>query len=197
RPKTCSASFVRLLEKRTLPKNGPNSGVHVKGDEYKALRGAFRAKDNGEVEAAAFTALWEERIAGWRRNRTFDGLYKVFGNLWAAAGLVRPSWYRNTDIGDWQRVMETIGEIRHLVTHGEDKVSKRLGALCSAQPNLGMSFKESEKLEVRLQDLWVVEQFVDQLLNTINMSLLEKAEGPLPRPGTAKPDVGGTSTATR
>lgn len=174
-----------------------NPSVLMKGDEYKALRAAFRAKDHGEAEDAAFSAMWEERIAGWRRNRTFDGLHKVFGTFWAAAGLTRPSWHQNTDVGDWQRVMETIGEIRHLVTHGEDKASKRLGDLCSAQPNLGMTFKESEQLEVKLQDLWIVEHFVDQLLNAINISLLEKAEGPLPRPGGAKPEEAGTPAAKK
>jgi hypothetical protein len=172
-----------------------NPSILMRGDEYKPLRAAFRAKDDGEAEEAAFTAMWEERIAGWRRNRTFDGLHRVFGTFWAAAGLVRPSWYRLTDVDDWLRVMETIGEIRHLVTHGEDKVSKRLGDLCAGQPNLGMTFKEGERLEVTLQDLWIVEHFVDQLLNAINMSLIEKAGGPLAPPGRAKPDEGGKPAA--
>ncbi len=78
--------------------------------------------------------------------------------------------------------METIGEVRHLVTHGENRVSRKLGDLCAAQPNLGMKFVEGELLEVSLRDLWIVEQFVDQLLNAINISLLEKAAGPMPRP---------------
>ena len=168
----------------------------MKGDDYKPLRAAFRAMGDGEAERVAFEAMWEDRIAGWRRNRTFDGLHKVFASFWASAGLNRPSSYSLTDVTDWQRVMETIGEVRHLVTHGEDKVSKRLGDLCAAQPNLGMTFKEGEPLEVKLMDLWIVEHFIDQLLNAINISLLEKAVGPLPPPGGAKPDQAGTPAAT-
>lgn len=164
-----------------------NPTVLMKGDEFKPLRAAFRAKDDGAAEAAAFDAMWEQRIAGWRRNRTFDALHRVFGTFWAAAGLVRPSIYKVSDVADWQRVMETVGEIRHLVTHGEDKVSKRLGDLCTAQPNLGMTFKEGERLEITLKDLWIVEHFTDTLLNAINISLMEKAVGPLPSPGPAKP----------
>lgn len=155
-----------------------NPAVLMEGKEFKPLRAAFRAKDVGETEAAAFDTAWEERIAGWRRKRTFEGLHKVFGSFWTAAGLARPSVYKLSDFGDWQRVMETIGEIRHLVTHGEDKVSKRLGDLCAAQPHLGMAFKEGERLEVTLMDLWIVEHFTDSLLNAINISLMEKAIGP-------------------
>lgn len=154
----------------------------MEGPEYKQLRAAMRAKDEGPEQAAAFEALWDERIEKWRRNRTFEGLHKVFGAFWTAAGLKRPSWYQATDVDDWRRVMGTIGEIRHLITHGEDLVSKRLGDLCAAQPDLGMIFKEGEQLDVRLVDLWIVEQFIDSLLNTINLSLMEKAWGPLPRP---------------
>lgn len=159
-----------------------NPQVLMRGDDNKALRAAFRAKDAGEAEAATYAEMWEQRIVGWRRNRTFDGLHRLFGKFWDAAGLARPSWYRATDVGDWQRVIETIGEVRHLVTHGENRVSKRLGDLCAAQPHLGMTFAEGEVLEVSLRDLWIVEQFVDQLLNAINISLLEKAVGPVPRP---------------
>lgn len=165
-----------------------NPTVLMKGEEFKPLRAAFRAKGVGATEAAAFDAAWEERIAVWRRNKTFDGLHKVFGSFWTAAGLARPSMYKVSDIADWQRVMETIGEIRHLVTHGEDKVSKRLGDLCKAQPHLGMTFKEGERLEVTLKDLWIVEHFTDSLLNAINISLMEKAAGPLPAPRAAKAD---------
>lgn len=163
-----------------------NPAMLMKGAEFKPLRAAFHAKDVGATEAAAFDEAWEERIAGWRRKRTFDGLHNVFGSFWAAAGLVRPSVYKLSDVGDWQRVMKTIGEIRHLVTHGEDKVSKRLGDLCAAQPHLGMTFKEGERLEVTLKDLWIVEHFTDSLLNAINMSLMEKAVGRLPAPHAAK-----------
>lgn len=174
-----------------------NPSILMQGDDYKFLRAAFRAKDDGEAERVAFEAMWEERIAGWRRNRTFEGLHKVFGSFWSAAGLVRPSTYRLTDVADWQRVIETIGEIRHLVTHGEDKVTKRLGDLCAAQPNLGMRFKEGEPLDVKLMDLWIVEHFIDQLLNAINISLLEKAERPLPPPGGAKPVQAKTPVSKR
>lgn len=164
-----------------------NPLVILKGDQFKPVRAAFRAKDAGEAEAAAFQALWEERITAWRRKRTFEGLHNVFGKFWEMAGLARPSHYTLSDVGDWQRVMETIGEVRHLVTHGEDKVSKRLADLCAAQPHLGMTFKKGEPLDVKLMDLWVVEHFIDQFLNALNVSLLEKAVGPLPSSGGAAP----------
>ncbi len=64
-----------------------NPQLLMRGDDYKALRAAFRAKDAGETEAAAYAEMWEQRIAGWRRNRTFDGLHRVFRTFWDAAGL--------------------------------------------------------------------------------------------------------------
>lgn len=172
-----------------------NPQVLMKGDQYRDLRAAFRAREDGEEQAARYSTMWDERIAGWRRKRTFEGLHNVFGKFWEMAGLVRPSHYKLSDAADWQRVMETIGEIRHLVTHGEDKVSKRLADLCTAQPYLGMTFAEGERLDIKLMDLWIVEEFVDQLLNALNISLLEKAEGPLPWPDRAAAAPAGTPVA--
>jgi hypothetical protein len=158
----------------------------MKGPEFKELRALYRAKDAGKNEMATFEAAWAQRFEAWRRNRSYDGLHRVFASLWRAAKLKRPSWYQLSDIEDWCRTIETIGEIRHLIIHGEDLVSKRLGDLCAAQPHLGFKFREGDRLDVQLIHLMIVEQFLDKLLSTINFSLFELALGkPLPKPAEA------------
>ncbi len=153
------------------------------GDEFKPMRKLYREKNNGPEAAAAYAAAWSGRIETWRRKRAYDGLHKVFAAFWVTAKLVRPSWYKLSDIDDWTKTIETIGEIRHLIVHGEDRVSKRLSDLCTEQPALGLAFAEGERLEVHLVDLMIVEEFLDKLLSTLNRSLIELAHGaPLPKP---------------
>jgi hypothetical protein len=153
----------------------------MEGPEFKALRKLYRDRDTSDEHRAAFHHAWDERFEAWRRSRAYDGLHRVFANFWTAAGLSRPSWYEHTDIADWCRTIETIGEIRHLIVHGENNVSPRLADLCAAQPALGFNFHAGQRLDVELIHLMIVEHFLDSLLTTINASLLELAVGrPLP-----------------
>jgi hypothetical protein len=153
----------------------------IGGPQFRPLRALRRSASDGPEQAEAWAGAWAQRLEQWRRNRSYDGLHRVFASFWAAAGLQRPSWYALSDIEDWTRTIETIGEIRHLIVHGENAVSDRLGDLCAAQPNLGLEFRKGERLEVHLVDLMIVEQFLDRLLTTINLSMFEMATGePLP-----------------
>ena len=158
----------------------------LRGDEYRGLRAAFRNRGSGAEAEEIWKGLWGQRLQSWHRKHLHDGLHKVFVAMYSAAGLKRPSWFKNTDVADWARTIETVAEIRNLATHGEGVVSARLGELCSVQPNLGMNFVAGERLEITLHDLWIVENFIDSLLTAINMSLIERGTGnPIPRPGIA------------
>lgn len=153
----------------------------MQGDEFKNLRKLYRDRETSETLQVDFQEAWAVRLEGWRRKRAYDGLHKVFAAYWKKTGLKRPSWYELSDIDDLAKNIEMIGLIRHHVTHGEDLVSEDLGKLCDEQPQLGLNFQTGEKLVVSTEHLMIVEAFLDQLLNTINMSLLEKGTGkPLP-----------------
>ncbi|MCK0099624.1 hypothetical protein MWU38_09530 [Qipengyuania sp. S6317L1] len=155
----------------------------MKGDDFKRLRKLYRDRETSPEAATKHQEAWSERLDSWRRKRAYDGLHKVFAAYFKKAGLKRPSWYTQSDIGSWAKAIETVGLIRHHVTHGEDLVSEELGRLCAEQPQLGLDLKAGEQLVIYTEHLMLVEAFFDQLLTAINISLLEKGHGkPLPKP---------------
>ena len=80
-------------------------------------------------------------------------------------------------MADWARSIETIAELRHLITHGEGQASEQLQELCQ-QTGMGWTFKaRCEELRVDLIHLQEVEYFIDQLLTALNVSLCEKGWG--------------------
>lgn len=155
----------------------------MKGDDFKFLRKLHRNREVSAEAETAFQDAWADRLEGWRRKRAYDGLQNVFVAFWRKAGLKRPSWHEKTDIESWSKAIETIGLIRHHVTHGEELVSEKLGELCAEQPQLGLDLKAGEQLVIYTEHLMFVEAIFDQLLTMINISLLEKGHGkPLPKP---------------
>lgn len=162
----------------------------LRGDEHRELR-RLRARRGHSADAeAAWQAAWRERFGKWRRKRAFDGLPEVLVALFQHAGLQRPSQYQHTDVADWARTLEMIGELRHHVTHGMPVVSEKLGRLSNTQNSLTFDFVEGAALEVRLHYLQSVELFCEQLLTAINLSLMEKVLGPfrdIVRPAESRP----------
>lgn len=160
-----------------------NPHTLMEGPEFKPLRKLFREKDENDAAKTQWNSAWERRVDNWRRNKTYDGLHRVFAAFWSAAELKRPSWFERSDIDDWCKAIETIALIRHHITHGKNEASERLAELCNEQPHLGLKFEAGTALNVSLTDLMIVEEFIDKIITTINGSLVEKAHGgPLPRP---------------
>lgn len=163
----------------------------TRGDEHRELRRLWRLRDESNEARAAWEAAWSARFDRWRRKRTYDGLHEVLRALFTHAGLRRPGAYRLTDIEDWCRTLEMIGELRHHVVHGAATVSEKLGRLSNTQTSLTFDFVQGDPLDVKLHHLQSVECFGDQLLSAVNISLLEKAIGPLAGPAGER--AGGAS----
>ncbi|MGR9426280.1 hypothetical protein [Rhizobium leguminosarum] len=150
----------------------------LRGDEYRPLR-RLRAQRGASPEAEkAWRKAWDLRFTTWRRKRAYDGLPDVLVALYRHAGLQRPSQYSRTDVVDWARSLEMIGELRHHVVHGAAIVSDKLGALSNTANSLTFDFVTGAALDVRLHHLQSVECFSDQLLTAFNISLMEKVLGP-------------------
>jgi hypothetical protein len=149
----------------------------LKGDEFRDLRRLERESRNDKEVAGAYEKAWQERLDGWRRKKLYSGLHNVFHSFWNRAGLKRPPWYKHTDIGDWCTTIEIFGELRNLITHGEDKASQRLEELVSKQPFLGLTFEAGTELHIKLSDMMIMEHFLVNLLNTINLSLFQRGIG--------------------
>ena len=159
----------------------------LEGPDFRELRKLYRGRDESPDAASAWESAWEERLLKWRRKKLYSGLHAIFQSFWTRAHLRRPPWYEQTDIDTWAKTLEIFGELRNLITHGEDQVSARLEDLVSDQPFLGLTFTAGAKLEVKLSDLMIMQDFLIRLLSTINLSLLQLGMGEdLPFPPTAK-----------
>lgn len=153
----------------------------MKGDEFSDLRRLYRNKETGDQERMAWEEAWAARLDSWRRKRLYDGLHNVLRAFFEHAELVRPSSYRLTDIDDWCRNVEAIGELRNCITHGASQVTNRLATISHALVGDAFRFNEGDPLDVRLEHLMFIEYFCDQLLTAINLSLVEKVMGPQER----------------
>lgn len=149
----------------------------MEGAEYRDLRRLHARRNESEGDREAWETAWSQRFDQWRRKRTYDPLHRVFVGFFNTAALKRPSEYVLTDLADWARTIETIAELRHLLTHGEGTVNAKLAELCASDPSLVWIFKEGEELKPTLLHLQAVEYFIEQLLTTLNTSLVEKGWG--------------------
>ncbi|USJ28601.1 hypothetical protein [Ensifer adhaerens] len=153
----------------------------MQGPDFRDLRRLWHNRSNHADSEAAWRTAWLERYSNWRRKRAYDGLGNVLIALYQHAGLRRPSSFKQTDVADWARTLEMIAELRNLIVHGAATVSQRLAELSNTQNSLTFDFLADAVLDVRLHHLQSVECFCDQLLNAFNISLVEKAVGPLDR----------------
>lgn len=151
----------------------------MRGTEFRDLRRSWHRRGDSPEAAEAWQTTWAARFDTWRRKRAYDGLHTVLVAFYQHAGLQRPSFYRLADVADWARTLEMIAELRHLVVHGAAVVSDRLAALSNTQNSLTFDFEAGQPLDVRLHHLQSVECFCEQLLTAINLSLVERAIGPL------------------
>ncbi|TIV81765.1 MAG: hypothetical protein E5V66_23470 [Mesorhizobium sp.] len=151
----------------------------MRGNDYQVLRRTWRQRSDSDDSAKQWQSAWNARFETWRRKRAYDGLHQVLLALFEHAGLQRPSFYQLTDVADWARTLEMVAELRHLIVHGAATVSDRLAALSNTPTSMTFDFVAGEPLDVKLHHLQSIECFCDQLLTAINMSLMERAVGPL------------------
>lgn len=151
----------------------------MRGEQFRELRRAHRNRNAGSAAAEEWEAAWADRLSKWRRKRGYDGLHNVFASLYRDGGLKRPSDFKLSDVGDWCRTIQAVGELRNLVTHGVGEVSPELAEYSAGVPSNVFSFTQGETLEVTLMHLMFLECFLDQLLSAIAGSLLERAYGPV------------------
>ena len=152
----------------------------IKGDEFRDLRRMWRNRALSPAADTAWLKAWTDRYENWRRKRAYDGLHGVLQAFFQHFALKRPSMYHLTDVSDWCRTLEMIGELRHHVIHGAAVVSDKLGRLSGTPTSLTFDFVAHSALDVKLHHLQSVECFCDQLLTAISLSLMERAIGPLP-----------------
>lgn len=151
----------------------------MQGVEFRELRRIHKNRNVGPAAAEQWEAAWADRLSKWRRKRGYDGLHNVFASLYRDGGLKRPSDYKMTDVSDWCKTIQAVGELRNLITHGVGEVSTELADYSASVPSNVFSFTQGEPLQVTLEHLMFMECFLDQMLNAISGSLLERAYGPV------------------
>ncbi|UHC20449.1 hypothetical protein LRS73_35550 (plasmid) [Methylobacterium currus] len=151
----------------------------MRGDEFRELRRAHKNRNAGPAAAEEWEAAWADRLSKWRHKRGYDGLHNVFASLYRDSGLKRPSDYKLTDVSDWCKMIQAVGELRNLITHGVGDVSPKLAEYSMNIPSDVFSFTVGYTLKVDLMHLMFLESFLDQMLSAVSGSLLERAYGPV------------------
>jgi len=146
------------------------------GPENKPMRKLFRDR---KANPSAWETAFAVRYSNWRRKKIYSGLYSVMHQYWNLTGLLRPSKYEHTDVGDWCATVQMFSELRNLIVHSAPKVSSELSQYCSIPTAMTFNFKEDQPLHVELHHLQSIECFLDQYLSALNISLLERAKGPI------------------
>lgn len=154
-----------------------NPLVILEGRDFRSERKLFFARSAGPDEEKAWELAWEKRLETWRRKKLYSGLHNVLLSFWERAKLRRPPWYKHTDIQDWAKTIEIFGEMRNLITHGENHVSERLEQLVARQPFLGLTFNAGEQLVIQLSDMMIMQDFLIKFLSTLNLSLMQEGFG--------------------
>lgn len=166
----------------------------IEGKDFRAERRLYRERNESAEHAQAWESAWQERLLAWRRKKLYSGLHNVLLSFWQRSGLRRPPWYEHTDIETWAKTIEVFGELRNLITHGENYVSERLESLVTEQPFLGLTFTAGEELRVQLSDMMIMQDFLIKLLSTLNLSLIQEALGQdLPYPDSWRGEKPGDS----
>jgi hypothetical protein len=150
------------------------------GPEFKELRTLRKRAKKDPLLASEWAARWAERIETWQRKRAYDGLGAVFLAFMRQAQLQRPHWYKDTTPETWAETISGITELRNLLTHGAATVSPALAEFSKTPYRITFDFEVGEPPNVKLHHLMGIEFFVDQLLTTLNVSLIEHAMGPQP-----------------
>ncbi len=148
----------------------------LKGPEFRALRGCYALRNDNEKAKQRWEKDWSARLSSWRRKRAYDGIHKVFKSYFERSKLRRPKKFKHTDVQDWAKTIECIAEIRNLLVHGESTVSEHLENLCNESVGDVLNFKKYDSLDINLLHLMYFEMFFDQLLSTLNLSLVDAYE---------------------
>ena len=146
------------------------------GPENKSLRKLFHDRQANPI---AWRTALEVRLDIWRKKKIYSGLHAVMKQYWEETGLLRPSKYKQTDVSDWCATVRMFSELRNLIVHSASSVSSELSAYCAIPTAMTFDFKENEDLHVELHHLQSIEWFLDQYLSALNVSLLERAKGPI------------------
>ena len=154
----------------------------LKGKEFLSHRQAYRQRDDSVEAQHRWQALWSARLNTWQRNKTYDGLHKVFLAFMQNTQMKAPSLYTHTEVSDWALTIEAIGEARNLVTHGVGTVSDRLSTLSSQLKNDVFIFQAGDPLDITIAHLAFVEFFIDGLLDALTISVFERRFGNFPEP---------------
>lgn len=146
----------------------------LKGEEFRKLRQLRHQARSDPTAAKEWEAAWSERLFNWQRKRLYDGLADVFLAFLSHAGL-KSSTYYSSNGEQWAETIGGIAELRNALVHGLQTVPEKL-AIFSQKPNrMTFDFVQGEEIKLKLYHIQGVECFLDQLLTTLNMALLERA----------------------
>lgn len=153
----------------------------LQGDDYKPLRKLRAAAARDAGQRAAWDAAWTDRLARWQQKQLYSGLGRVFRAFCSVTELKAPTTFKLSTTETWAETIEGVGIVRHLLIHGVRTADAGLAKFCTKPYRLGFEFKEGDKLDIHLGHLQSVQVFCEQLLSALNLSLVERVGGKLPK----------------
>lgn len=143
------------------------------GPDWRDFRKLQRAAAESEEGAQEYERALNERLEQWRRNKLYDGLPQVIVTWMDHAGLRSPNGYETTP-EDWAQSLHLFAIMRNSIIHGAEVVTRELAEASRVRGNAGIDWTEGDPLQLTLHHLHAFELYVEQLLDALNRSLVER-----------------------
>ncbi len=141
----------------------------LQGDELKPLKALHRMRGDDESSKAAWEAAFVERFDQWRLKKGYNGIESNFSNYVAVTRLDF-MFASVVPVEKWGKTLNIISEIRNCFVHGARTVSPKLAILCAKPESFGFSFTAGEPFRIDMNDLAILEMFLDEFTTMMNHS---------------------------
>ena len=139
----------------------------LQGDEQKPLKALYRKREDNESSKAVWEAAFAERFDQWRVHKGYQGMEKNFSNYVRVTKLDFTS-ASMVPVEKWGKTLNIVSEIRNCFVHGARTVSPKLAGLCATPESFGFSFTEGEPFRIDMNDLAILEMFLDEFTTMLN-----------------------------
>lgn len=139
----------------------------LQGVEQRPLKALYRRRGDDESSKAAWEAAFAERFDQWRLNRGYKGMENNFSNYVNVTNLDF-TFASMVPVETWGKTLNIVSEIRNCFVHGARTVSPKLAGLCATPESFGFSFTEGEPFRIDMNDLAILEMFLDEFTTMLN-----------------------------
>lgn len=139
----------------------------LQGDEQKPLKALYGKRGDDEASKEAWESAFAERFDQWRLKKGYKGIENNFSNYVDVTKL-DSRFASVVPVENWGKTLNIVSEIRNCFVHGAKTVSPKLAGLCATPEAFGFSFTEGEAFRIDMNDLAILEMFLDEFTSMLN-----------------------------